>query len=369
MKRLLVFAIVFGLTASYLNAQDDPSDGGEAVPPIELFVDPPEAEIDLSDWQDPAFNRMVDFQLLGNALAAGDAAGVTDAALQMVEAERILLRQHAQVDAATLLRTAMNIAQNSGDKATLDRLQKAAELTGNEQLAGQLKMAAALGGASRAVIPPPQIKMNTAPHLLAAAQALGDQVELAENARDAAALQDLRLDVAIAELPEDVKQWLHSLIEQAEKTVGEGAGPPAEALTKLAGASRGDFNLGSFFGALAESQSNLGGPSGLVPDRQGYQNPYQQQRRPASSQSMRNNGYRKYNDVNIGPQGQVWVGGQQRGTAQRRYNPQTGQHYYNYQTRNGGRIIQQSNGNTWVRPGQPQRRSSGAGKYLGTWGG
>ncbi|QDU80144.1 hypothetical protein Pla110_18670 [Polystyrenella longa] len=356
--------IVCMTSALLLSAEPEPETPADEEPPIELFMAEEEVQNDFSDWNDPAFTRMVDFELMTNALAEGNATGVTDVALQLAEAERILLRNHPKIDSNRLLQMAMKMAVNKNDKDNLARLNKVAKATNNEELTSQLEAATMLGGESRAIIPPAEINVDTPPEDVAAAQELADNIELAENISDRKTLGELRVDVGISELPENLKTWLNSKIDQAEQSVGEEVDEEAEALTSLVGASRGGF-LGNF--KLKESETIIGPAPGWNPPPKTQPPKYQ----GASGNRMKNLGYRKFNDVNINKGGRVTIGGKYAGQAKKTYNPRTKQHYYNFNTKKGGRIVQQSNGKVWVRPGQQQQQQnqgfqSGGGKHLGT---
>lgn len=96
----------------------------------------------------------------------------------------------------------------------------------------------------------------------------------------------------------------------------------------------------------------------------------------ASPESMRNEGYRQYNDVRLDNYRNVYIGGNKVGRGKVRKNSRGG-YYVDYRTKNGARIIKQANGKVWVRPGlqfddvvtrkiKPNRSNSG-GRNLGTF--
>ncbi|QDU94023.1 hypothetical protein [Lignipirellula cremea] len=224
MRHLLLLGLMAVLLPSFALAED-------SSPDIQPF--------DFSQWDDPAMNGMVDIGLLADALAERDAALVTDVALQLSRAERILLRSHPKITSEQLFRTAATMARNVGDKQTLARLQKAAAATGNKAMASELAAAQALGGASRAVIPAPEIPADVNPDDLGELQEIQFQIQLAEDTGDKESLADLREIVGKSELSADITGWLTKMIDRADKSVGEGTGEQGRSLVLLTDASRG----------------------------------------------------------------------------------------------------------------------------------
>lgn len=91
------------------------------------------------DLNDAAFARYADLLLLGQAWDSHDAAMLTDVALQLAEGERVLLRPHKAIDTGMLFEIAARVAGDRNDKATLDRLDKAAHARGSQQLAKSIE--------------------------------------------------------------------------------------------------------------------------------------------------------------------------------------------------------------------------------------
>jgi hypothetical protein len=102
---------------------------------------------------DAAFERFVDFNALGSAWDTLDAAGVADGALALIEGERVLGRPHASLRASDVAAVAARLAAENGDAATLSRLEKAAERSGEAKLGEIASSAKMLGGRARAASP------------------------------------------------------------------------------------------------------------------------------------------------------------------------------------------------------------------------
>lgn len=101
--------------------------------------------------RDPAFNQHVNLGLLGQAWEKMDPEMLTDAALQFVEAERILLRPHKSLSADDLLATAIRAAAQKKDGQSLKRLQSAAAKRENKELQAQIEAATKLAGETRSL--------------------------------------------------------------------------------------------------------------------------------------------------------------------------------------------------------------------------
>lgn len=94
---------------------------------------------------DLGFAKYVDWDLATTAMQSLDAEAMTDAALQLAEAEKILLRNHPQIHSDQLFYIAFRYAVRENNEEVLARLQKAADKYGLSELKTQL----ALSGTSR----------------------------------------------------------------------------------------------------------------------------------------------------------------------------------------------------------------------------
>ena len=114
-----------------------------------LAVTPLGRNVVPADLQDKAFENYVDLRLLGDAWARLDASRLVDAAMQLAEGERILLRSHRTISAADALTLAAKTAIDQRDTATLERLQRIAKLRDDKGLAALLASTSKLASASR----------------------------------------------------------------------------------------------------------------------------------------------------------------------------------------------------------------------------
>ena len=173
-----------------------------------------------ANLSDPAFDAYVDPALLGRAWADHDPALLADAGLQLAEGERVLMRTHKSgIDAETLLELAAKVAADRHDKATLDRLAKAAERQGRKALAGQVAIASKLGGQARSLDPTLMISVDdTTPEVFGLFRQGVGEVETARLAGGRVALDDADKRLA------DVKRFLPK--------------PQADALAKLSAEAR-----------------------------------------------------------------------------------------------------------------------------------
>ena len=102
-------------------------------------------------WYDPAFNQYIDYPSLIKAVGEGDSSLLTDAALQFMEGERILLRSHKAIAADAMFQRAVKLAAEKKDTDSLTRLESAAAASHKKKLSALVKNAKQLAEASRAV--------------------------------------------------------------------------------------------------------------------------------------------------------------------------------------------------------------------------
>jgi hypothetical protein len=107
-----------------------------------------------SELQDPAFDTYVGLGDLGRAWDELDPVRLTDVGLQLAEGERVLLRpRQGPLTADRLLELAARLAGERHDRATLERLGRAAERLGDKALTGQVAAAQRLASGSRDLDP------------------------------------------------------------------------------------------------------------------------------------------------------------------------------------------------------------------------
>lgn len=96
------------------------------------------------------WGRLGKLSFVPAAVQSGDPAQLADAALLMAESERVLGRADDMVSAKTLFDAALRAATEMRDGATLDRLGRVADRTGDEELKSRVAAARKLAGAARA---------------------------------------------------------------------------------------------------------------------------------------------------------------------------------------------------------------------------
>lgn len=98
---------------------------------------------------DVAFNSYVDMSVVAYAWDTLNSELLTDVTLQMLEGERVLRRPHHIITADQLMNTAVRVAVDNRDTASLGRLSQAATASGRSQLTEQIRMSEKLMAASR----------------------------------------------------------------------------------------------------------------------------------------------------------------------------------------------------------------------------
>jgi hypothetical protein len=193
-----------------------------------------------SEWHDRAFEKFVDLELLRTAIDSGDAAQLTDVALQFAEAERVLLRSHHDVTAEQLMRFAAKLAVGK-DKATMDRLVKAAQLQKNEKLVAELEAMAKLSGKSRAINPAETVSvLDTTPEAFTTYRNMLQQLDTAKRLGNRDVLKMLEKMLQLAHgLSKQQSEYIKTSIADAEKGLPAKPDPAIEAMKRLQTASRG----------------------------------------------------------------------------------------------------------------------------------
>ena len=98
---------------------------------------------------DSGFSPLVNWNLASVAAASADPVGLTDVALQLAEAEKIMLRPHGSISTSTLFKLAINAAVKQGDQETLDRLVKGAKQYGLDEIAKEAETSKELASTTR----------------------------------------------------------------------------------------------------------------------------------------------------------------------------------------------------------------------------
>jgi len=225
-------------TDNVATAQD-----GESIPE-EMIQAPLEIPPIPDEFLDAAFMQYVSPDLLVEAFDSLDSGLMTDVALQLAEGERVLLREHAAGGAMDMFALALKVATEHDDKASLERIAKAAEIHGNKELAGQVAVASKVAGASRAADDSPKLSAaQTSPDEFAAYADLLQSIKAAGLLGDVEALQEFEGNVDSFEgLTDAQKAFLKkTAIETREGAAASGADQNRIAATmrKLESTTRG----------------------------------------------------------------------------------------------------------------------------------
>jgi hypothetical protein len=199
-----------------------------------------------TEWQDPGFSRYLDVSLLATAWSELDPSLLTDAALQMAEGERILLRPHKAISVHSVLQKAIQIAAGKKDKGALDRLARVAAQRDNAALKSQVAAAQKLAGTVRATDPGLMVAVDQmTPDAFAAFQAVVKAIQDARITGNIEVLAQLEESVKTIEgLPQIQQEYLRKLLGQtrAELPKDGQTDTSAKLLDKLTASSR-DTNM------------------------------------------------------------------------------------------------------------------------------
>ena len=187
---------------------------------------------------DPAFQAFCNPKQLGDALAAFDAARITDCALLLAHGEKVLLREHKGVSSKRLFELALNVAADKSDQATLKRLEKALRGKTDADLLALLDIALRTGDKKRKV--DPFAAESKSPESLVLYKAMIDEIKLAKSLNDRASLENLHKSIGnLSELTAQQRTQLVSQVKESLGTVAKTADPEDDYLAQLARGSRG----------------------------------------------------------------------------------------------------------------------------------
>ncbi len=202
----------------------------------------------MADADDPSFGRYVDFGLLAAAWTSQDAMILTDCALEMAEAERILGRNLKSIQSADVMKKAVRIATDRQDMDTLDRIAAFSTRTKNNDMLASVASAKRLAGEERSLATAITVNIITMPtEKISLMKAVIGLVDKARVSGDKQLLQSLVLAIpeeknlnAALEKPEI--DALTKYAEESEKVTAEADAEDQEAneaLDRLAGEERG----------------------------------------------------------------------------------------------------------------------------------
>jgi len=194
------------------------------------------------EFLDPAFDRYVDLVHLGDALRHADTDRVVNAALQLAEGERILLRAHKSgVTAKALIAKASKFAADSGNQDALSRLSTAAQKLQDNELLAQIEAKRKLAASSRTSDPVLTVSVETTDvDTLAELKGWLDVVRTAASLGDRPALELLKETLPqTGRMSQEQQDAIMKRIDQALDDTSDLS--PGDALLQvLAGASRAD---------------------------------------------------------------------------------------------------------------------------------
>lgn len=230
----------------------------DAPPADDLMPEPPPLP---AEFVDPAFEQYVSPFLLIAAFDELDAALMTDIALQLAEGERVLLREHTAGSSADMFKMAIKVATETNNTEALDRMAKAAEAHGNQQLAADVAAAKKLAGASRAD-DSPKVSLNQlspGEHLVYAD--ILRSIHSAGLVGDADALTEFEKNVDSFEgLTDEQKAYLKKVSVETRESMGEaGDNRLAQSFQKLDAQTRGNDTqqiIGQVFSYLGQLSHN-----------------------------------------------------------------------------------------------------------------
>lgn len=211
---------------------------------VEISADAAFAEVAQAVSADPAFDRYMSLAELGDAWRSHDAAALTDAALQIAEGERVLMRPHAQLPAEKLLSVAAKLALEKKDQETLARLKRAAEVHGKPAFAAQIAATTKLGGVARSEVGFHVSLDETSPEEYRTFRNYLDRIRSARIAGDGTALVALEAEIKVLpDLQPASRDYLLQQIKQTAANLPKMDKPDdtIAVLDRLSGASRGWF--------------------------------------------------------------------------------------------------------------------------------
>lgn len=238
----------------------------------------------VGNWNDPAFGMYIDLSLLRQAWEEMDAGALTDAALQLAEGERILLRPHKAMSSAQMAEVALKVAIMRKDKATLERLARMAEKFANKGLSEGVAQAKRLIGVSRAVDPALIVSVEQmTPEALAAYQEFLQAISQARLAGRKDELAEIEKSLPdFTELTAKHRDYLKKQIEEARTAMPDKPDPNIEAILKLSdesrrggghGGGRGGFS-GGRGGHMGGRAAHVGGYGGKSASKGGGKSAY-----------------------------------------------------------------------------------------------
>ncbi len=203
--------------------------------------------------RDRGFDLYIDKNLLQNAIKSLDAELLTDLALQFVQGERVLFRSHKSISAEEVLKLALQVASEKQDARSLERLEHAINLHGNQDLITQFKVARQFASSSRAVDPAMMVSIDSmTPKAFAAYRAILRDIDSMRLRGEVDELTKLRERVPqLEDLGAAERKLIEQRIDAALESAAESDSSAIDKLSLLSAPSRGGK-----YAAIAYSRRN-----------------------------------------------------------------------------------------------------------------
>jgi hypothetical protein len=176
------------------------------------------AGFEIGMQSDETFEQYASTARLAAAWRELDSVGMTDAALQFAEGERVLLRSHHAIKASQVLELAIRVATEKGDKDSLGRLAKSLERSGEKERLALVTLAMKTAGTARAADPD---LISSDPEAILAIRAVKEQVLSARVAGDKGQLAAVEMSLGDMPLSETQRAALTREIAEGADSVGD----------------------------------------------------------------------------------------------------------------------------------------------------
>ncbi|MGV3483873.1 MAG: hypothetical protein ACO1RT_05605 [Planctomycetaceae bacterium] len=234
MKKVYLAAMCAALTVGGAGLHADDGDKAQPVNAGQMAA--------AASASDVAFDRYVDLSVLATAWDSLNSELLTDVALQMLEGERVLRRSHHAISADQLLSTAVKVAVEKQDTASLARLAKATEESGRQKLTEEIRIAEKLLANSRGDGRAKDAAAEMSADQLEMQRSVLAEIRRAKLVGDPDTLNAIEKDLAAASALTEPqrKQLLQQINEAKSSTSPADASQQAarETLEKLSGESR-----------------------------------------------------------------------------------------------------------------------------------
>ena len=178
---------------------------------------PPGSFFSFGKQADEVFEKYASLASLGTAWREMDSAMMTDSALQFAEGERVLLRSHKLIAASQVFDIAIRLATENGDKASLERLAKAFDRSGDKVRLAQVNLALKTTSAARSVDP---VLNEGNADARSAIRSILDEIQSARIAGSKPQLEGLEKSLAELRISEKQRATLKKVIAETAESLG-----------------------------------------------------------------------------------------------------------------------------------------------------